>query len=78
MPRGNGTGPPWGTGPGTGTGKAAGRGGARKGRMGGSGSGAGPVGECVCPKCGAIVPHEVGVPCYLKNCPKCGSKMVRK
>ena len=23
-------------------------------------------------------PHEVGIPCSLKQCPKCGAKMVRK
>jgi hypothetical protein len=76
MPRGDGTGPPWGGGPGTGRG--AGMGGSRRGRMGGSRAGAGPDGECTCPQCGTTVPHEVGIPCYYRKCPKCGAKMVRK
>ena len=46
-----------------------------RGRMGGIA--AGPSGECVCPKCGAIVPHQIGVPCTQQKCPKCGSPMVR-
>jgi hypothetical protein len=24
------------------------------------------------------VPHEAGIPCFYKICPKCGAKMVRK
>jgi hypothetical protein len=68
MPRGDGTGPAGGSGPGTG----------RGGGMGGSRTGAGPGGECMCPKCGTTAPHEVGTPCYFKKCPKCGSQMVRK
>jgi len=76
MPRGDGKGPPRGSGPGTGRG--TGMGGTRGGRMGGSKSGAGPAGECVCPKCGTILPHEAGIPCYYRKCPKCGEKMVRK
>jgi len=74
MPRGNGTGP-FGSGPGTGRG--LGRGGGR-GKMGGNRPGAGPGGECICPACGATVPHQAGLPCFLVNCPKCGTKMVRK
>jgi predicted RNA-binding Zn-ribbon protein involved in translation (DUF1610 family) len=42
------------------------------------GQGAGPGGNCVCPSCGTIVPHEVGTPCYDISCPKCGTKMVRQ
>lgn len=76
MPRGDGKGPPGGGGPGMGRG--AGMGGARRGRMGGSRSGAGPAGECVCPECGTLVPHEAGIPCSFNQCPKCGAKMVRK
>ena len=75
MPRGDGTGPPWGSGPGTGRG--IGRGGMGKGRMGGNRPGAGPAGECVCPNCGATLPHQAGTPCYGLSCPKCGAKMVR-
>lgn len=75
MPRGDGTGPP--AGGGLGSGGGIGRGGAGRGRMGGTRPGAGPGGECVCPSCGAKVPHQVGVPCYNLSCPKCGAKMVR-
>jgi hypothetical protein len=66
MPRGDGMGPPWGSGPGTG-----------RGRMGGNRPGAGPSGECVCPKCGRKVAHQRGAPCYDIKCPKCGAKMTR-
>ncbi len=72
MPRGDGTGP-FGQGPGTGRGK--GRGGRRG--MGG-GTGLGPGGTCVCPSCGATIPHQAGAPCYELACPKCGAKMARK
>ena len=68
MPRGDGTGPPGGTG----------GGGGGRGRMGGSRPGAGPAGECVCSKCGATVPHQAGQPCYQMTCPKCGTRMIRK
>lgn len=68
MPRGNGTGPPGGGG--------SGRGG-RAGRMGGTRPGAGPGGDCICPNCGAKVPHQAGTPCYKLSCPKCGTKMAR-
>jgi len=73
MPRGDGTGP---SGRGPGTGRRLGRGGGR-GRMGGTRAGAGPTGNCVCPSCGASVPHQVGTPCYNMSCPQCGAKMVR-
>ena len=46
-----------------------------RGRMGGSGLG--PAGKCVCPKCGYEMPHVTGGPCYKQKCPKCGSKMTR-
>lgn len=48
----------------------------RLGRMGGRALG--PEGECVCPRCGTTLPHEVGVPCNQRYCPKCGTRMVRK
>ncbi|MFC2062494.1 hypothetical protein ACFLS8_00895 [Chloroflexota bacterium] len=74
MPRGDGTGPPWGSGPGTGRGVARGSKGA--GRMRGTSPGAGP-GECVCPKCKARMPHQAGIPCYNLSCPKCGAQLAR-
>ncbi|MFW6137952.1 MAG: hypothetical protein ACOC7U_02145 [Spirochaetota bacterium] len=73
MPRGDGTGPP---GQGFGTGR--GRGGGGRGRMGGNRPGAGPSGNCICPHCGAKVPHERGRPCYDVSCPQCGTKMMRE
>ncbi len=43
---------------------------------GGPRQGLGPVSFCVCPKCGARVPHTPGVPCTSIKCPKCGTPMV--
>ncbi len=76
MPRGDGTGPR-GQGPrtGRGLGRGQGRGQIPTGRLG---SGAGPGGQCVCPSCGTIAPHNPGVPCTQIKCPKCGSLMVRE
>jgi len=54
--------------------RAPGRGG--RGRQPG-GFGLGPGGECVCPDCGAKVPHQRGIPCYQHKCPKCGQAMTR-
>jgi hypothetical protein len=76
MPRGDGTGPPGGSGPGTGRG--IGRGDRGTGRTGGNRPGAGPGGDCLCPNCGTTVPHQVGTPCNQISCPKCSTAMVRK
>jgi len=48
------------------------------GRGGGGGRGLGPAGECVCPNCGEIIPHQLRQPCNQVSCPKCGTRMVRK
>lgn len=48
-------------------------------RMGqGGGFGAGPGGNCICPKCGYKKSHEVGKPCYEEKCPECGTPMTRE
>ncbi len=61
----------------SGKGAGQGRGGQGKGRMGGPLS-AGAVGTCLCPQCGHSEPHERGVPCPRKQCPKCGTALVRQ
>ncbi|MBN2455518.1 MAG: hypothetical protein JXB29_03125 [Sedimentisphaerales bacterium] len=73
MPRGDGTGP---AGQGPGTGRGAGRGQGR-GRMGGP-LAAGPVGICICPKCGYRMAHTRGQPCTQTSCPQCGAPMTRQ
>jgi predicted Fe-Mo cluster-binding NifX family protein len=52
-------------------------GGQGRGRMGGPLAG-GAVGTCLCPKCGHREPHERGVPCVQKQCPKCGTALTRE
>jgi predicted Fe-Mo cluster-binding NifX family protein len=49
------------------------------GRRWGSGGprGLGQIGECVCPGCGARVPHQTGIPCFEQQCPRCGAGMRR-
>jgi len=32
---------------------------------------------CVCPNCGYVAPHQIGIPCYTMICPGCGSIMIR-
>jgi len=43
----------------------------------GGGFARGPDGECICPNCGHRELHQLGVPCYNRKCPKCGSLMTR-
>ena len=38
----------------------------------------GAGGNCICPKCGTVTPHQRGVPCQEARCPKCGAKMLRE
>ena len=61
MPGGDGTGP---------------RGGGQ-GRGRGAGRGLGGGGDCLCPNCGHREPHQLGVPCYTRKCPKCGALLTR-
>ena len=64
---------------GPGRGQGSGGGGRRGsgGRQGGPAA-AGPGGECICSECGHVEPHQRGVPCYQRTCPKCGKPMTRK
>ena len=62
---------------GPGGGQGQGRGGQGRGRMGGPLAG-GAGGACLCPKCGHRQPHELGMPCVQKPCPKCGTAMTRE
>ena len=43
----------------------------------GEGPGAGPIGDCLCPNCEHREPHQRGIPCYTRKCPKCGAPMTR-
>ena len=67
---------------GFGQGQGGSRGGGRgrgrgQGRGLGGGFGQGPGGFCECPNCGYKSPHQVQVPCYNQQCPKCGTMMTR-
>lgn len=44
----------------------------------GGGTGEGPGGNCVCPKCGYTQRHILGKPCNKIKCPKCGAIMDRE
>jgi predicted DNA-binding protein (UPF0251 family) len=53
--------------------------GLRRGRAGGKGRFVtSSNGKCICPKCGYKEAHQIGIPCYQKKCPKCGSQMTRR
>ncbi len=58
-------------------GQGQGKSGRGQGRLGGALAG-GAGGTCLCPKCGNSEPHERGVPCLQKKCPKCGTVMTRE
>jgi predicted Fe-Mo cluster-binding NifX family protein len=60
-----------GQGNGGGGGRRAGR-----GRMDGTAKGQG--GNCRCPSCGYVEPHQRGVPCTQQRCKQCGSAMIRE
>ena len=62
---------------GTGGGQGQGQGGRPAGRGGGP-LAAGPDGDCVCPQCGQKEPHQRGMPCFERKCPKCGAVMIRQ
>jgi len=54
-----------------------------KARGEGQGQGNEPQGDggaekCVCPACGAEIPHEKGEPCNEESCPECGAPMTGK
>lgn len=48
------------------------------GRGLGRGNAPGPGGNCLCPNCGHKIPHSRGTPCSERECPKCGSNMLRE
>ena len=43
-----------------------------------SGLGSGFNGNLVCPDCGYIRPHQIGIPSFSIQCPKCGTSMARQ
>jgi len=64
-------------GTGKGGGRGQGRGGQRPDRTGGSAA-VGTNGFCICPQCGQQEIHQRGVPCFERQCPKCGAAMTRQ
>jgi len=61
-----------------GKGGGQGRGGQGRGGQRGGRFAAGAGGSCVCTQCGQREPHERGVPCMERKCPKCGAVMARE
>ncbi len=57
--------------------KGRGFGGLGRGMGRGRGLGAGPVGFCICPKCGNKQPKVPSLPCTQIKCKKCGALMTR-
>lgn len=41
-------------------------------------SDSGPSGNCICPQCGATIPHQRGTPCTRLTCSQCGCTMIRQ
>jgi len=37
-----------------------------------------PPVNCICPKCGKVKSHCLGIPCFRTKCPECGSLMTRQ
>lgn len=61
-----------------GMGRGGGGQGQGRGKGGGNKPGAGPTGNCLCPKCGFTVEHITSQRCIDQTCPKCGAQMVRE
>lgn len=40
--------------------------------------GMGPIGNCICPKCGYKKKHTPGVPCREEKCPECEVSLIRE
>ena len=55
-----------------------GQGQGRQGISGTAGTTQSVVGQCVCPKCGQVVPHTPGNACVNMQCPACGAAMARQ
>jgi hypothetical protein len=51
-----------------------------RGRGGGRGRDSfvwvGTGGYCICPNCGERVPRLLGIPCFERRCPNCGTFMM--
>ena len=59
-------------------GRGRGQSGGGVGRGGGDKPGSGPGGNCLCPKCGYRMSHQVGQRCVDLNCPQCGTRLSRE
>ena len=55
-----------------------GRGRGFRGGKGPGGRQSGPPANCICPNCGLIIPHQLGLPCFQTRCPKCNLPMTRQ